>query len=443
MSGLRIGWAAPWNGRSAIASSAAEVAQELVARGHEVTVLRTESGEAAALPPRPAPGPVLQLDAVGDDTLRHSFDVVAAHIGDHHGYHGAVIPRLQALGVVGIFHDAFIANLFFGHVHHTGRLDTIQPITREIYGRDEIGDTEPFWLEMQQMARRRPMLEWLARHCSGAVAHSGHYAEALRRACPGPVAVIPLAFTVPDLPPPPPAWNRMTLATIGYANANRRIDQLVMAIGASAILRGRCRLRVIGEAAPEERARLGQIASAMGVEPPEFTGWVTDDDLRWRLRDVDAIACLRNPVLEGASASVILALASGRPTLVTNHGSYAEIPADAVLACRPEEEALDAMRHLEWLVAHPAEGAAIGARGRAVALTRHAPAAYADALLPLLEQVVEAKPRREARRHLFSTLGSLGLGPDDPAARRAEEVLAGMGQDAGSIAEARRIAGLA
>ncbi|HEY8613211.1 MAG TPA: glycosyltransferase family 4 protein [Roseomonas sp.] len=427
MTGLRIGWAAPWNERSAIASSAAEVARELAARGHEVTVLRTETGEAATLPPRPAPGAVLHLDAVDDDTLRDSFDVVAAHIGDHHGYHGAAIRRLEPLGMVGIFHDAFIANLVFGHFHQTGRPDALHQLTHDVYGEDGMRDGEPFWLDMEEMARRRPMLEWLARRCAGAVAHSGHYAERLRQACPGPVAVIPLAFVVPDLPPPPVAWDRITLATIGYANANRRIGEIIMAIGASAFLRGRCRLRVIGEAAPAERARLARLAATIGIEPPEFTGWVSDEDLRWQLRDVDAIACLRNPVLEGASASVILALASGRPTLVTNHGCYAEIPADTVLACRPEAEALDAMRHLEWLLTHPAEGAALGARGRAVALERHAPAAYADALMPLLEQVVADRPRREARRHLFSTLGSLGLGVEDPAARRAETVLAGMG----------------
>ncbi|MFC7737538.1 hypothetical protein ACFQX4_17200 [Roseomonas sp. GCM10028921] len=102
--------------------------------------------------------------------------------------------------------------------------------------------------------------------------------------------------------------------------------------------------------------------------------------------------------------------------------------AGTVLPCRPEEEALDAMRHLEWVLANPAEAAALGAGARReVALERHAPAAYAAALVPLMERVVADRPRREARRHLFSTLGSLGLGPEDPAARRAEGVLAGIG----------------
>ena len=442
MTGLRIGWSTPWNERSAIADFAGEVGQALVARGHEVTILRSEAGEAAALPARPGPFPVFHLDELDDDALRRRFDVVVAHLGNHQPYHGAQVARLDGVGMVGVFHDLFLAHLAAGWFEHAGNPAGVVQAARDLYGPEGMPEGEPFWIDLAEMVRRRPMLEWLSRRCVAAVAHAGHYEARLRQSCPGPVATIPLAFVAPGLPPPPPPGGWLTVAAIGHANPNKRIDQIIMAIGSSARLRGRCRLRVIGEATADERARLEGLAAVLGIEPPAFTGWVDDDALRWQLRDVDVITCLRNPVLEGASASVITAMASARPTLVTDHGCYAEIPKDAVMACRPEAEALDAMRHLEGMLARPEEGAALAARGKALALTRHAPAAYAEALLPLLETVVADRPRREARRHLFSTLGSLGLGPADPAARRAEAVVAGMGQDVASIAEARRIARL-
>ena len=426
MKGLRIGWATPWNGRSAIAASAAEVAFELAGRGHALTVLRTETGEAAGLPPRPAPGPVHPLDAFDDAALRAGFDVVVAHVGDHHGFHGAAIPRFDTMDIVGVFHDAFLANLAAGWMQQFGGEPALRHLVRETYGADALDPDEPFWAGLEEMARRRPMLEWLARRSVAAVAHAGHYAARLRAACPGPVATIPLAFTAPDLPPPPVPWNRMTVAAIGHANPNKRIDQLLLAIGASVALRGRCRVRVIGEASPAERKRLAAIAAAAGTAPPEFTGWVSDEDLRWLLRDVDTVSCLRNPVLEGASASLVVALASGRPTLVTDHGCYTEVPPDAVMACRPEHEALDAMRHLERLVAEPGWGAGMGERGRALAADRHAPAAYADALLPLLEEVVAGRPLRDARRAIFGTLFELGIERGDPSIWRAGAVLDGM-----------------
>lgn len=450
MNGLRIGWATPWNERSAIAQAAGEVGLVLRAQGHEVTVLRTEVDEAAAMPARDGPFPVHHIGELDDDTLRERFDIVVAHIGNHQPYHGAVVPRLFRVGMVGVFHDLFLCHLADAHFHAAGDPHGAWRTARELYGQEGMSDGEPFWTDLADMVRRRPMLEWLAPHCIGALAHAGHYAARLGRSCPGPVAVIPLAFVSPPLPPPPLAWDSLTVAAIGHANPNKRIDQIVMAIGASVLLRRRCRIRVIGEATPGERARLEGIAATLGAEPPQFTGWVTDEELRWCLRDVDVIACLRNPVLEGASASVITAMASGRPTLVSDHGCYAELPADSVLACRPEAEALDAMRHLERVLSDPAEAAAIGERGRQLALTRHAPTAYAEALIPFLREVmaerpmlehsVADRPGRETRRRLLSSLESFGLGDSDPAAQRAEAVLRDMGLNSPRITAAWRAA---
>jgi glycosyltransferase involved in cell wall biosynthesis len=217
-------------------------------------------------------------------------------------------------------------------------------------------------------------------------------------------------------------WERTTIAAIGHVNPNKRIDQLIMAISASPILRRRCRVRLIGQAAEAERERLCALAEAVEISPPEFLGWVSDEDLRLRLRDVDAISCLRNPVLEGASASLILALSSGRPTLVSGHGCYAEVPEDAVMVCAPDNEARDAMRHLERLVADPELGKAMGERARAVVKQRHTASVYADALLPFLEQIIREKPIIEARRQLRATLSEFGLAANDAARIRIEAV---------------------
>jgi hypothetical protein len=421
---LRIGWASPWNVRSAIAQSAAEVAFELSRRGHTLTILRTEAGDALTLEARSAPGPVHMLTAYSVSQLRDLFDVVVVHIGDHHGFHGALPPLLKDVDAVGIFHDAFIGNLAY---HYLGGDEAaIRNLLQQTYGEDIWPAGTPFLSDLRDAARHRPMLEWLAAQTVGAVAHAEHYAERLRNNCPGPVVVIPLAFTMPDLPPKPVPWNRIQIGVVGHANANKRIDQIILAVAASHVLRSCCRIRVIGEATDHERERLARLSEMAQVSLPEFTGWVTDEDLRWHLRDVDVISCLRNPVLEGASASLVLSLLSGRPTLVTNHGSYAELPPDTVMECSPEHEARDVMRHLENLMADPHRGAAMGQRAQSLALRRHSPTSYVDALLPLLEQVVIRRPEQDARRRLVSTLTDFGLPPCDPATGRVEGVLAGL-----------------
>ena len=405
---LRIAWAAPWNVRSAIARSASDMAFELARRGHEVTVFRTEAGDALALPELSAPGPVACLDDVAAADVRQNFDTVVAHFGNNFSQHGALLTRLYQLEAVGVFHDITVAGLVWESVG--GDMATMRQLVHATYG--DIADYEQ--IAPSDVAFQPPMLEWLARQTVGAVAHGEHYVDHLRRACPGPVAVIPLAFAIPELPPPAPAWIRMTIATMGRVDPSKRIDQLLLAVGASPILRERCAIRVIGDAPPSEQIRLKGIARAAGVEPPAFTGCIPDGRIPETLRDVDVISCLRNPVVEGDSAILALALASGRPTLVTTQGCYAELPGHLVMKCAPDNEALDAMRHLECYVRNPAEKFAMGKRARDYAIKRYAPSSCADSFLPLLERVVAYGPVRQARRELSHTLAEFGLGADDP-----------------------------
>lgn len=420
MKRLHIAMATPCNARSAIGAHAMEVAFELTRRGHQVTILRTEVGEAAGWPPLRAPGAVCHIGDVSDEFLAHGVDIVVAEIGNHHGFHGALLTRLGGVEMVGVFHDAFIGDLAGASA---GGEKNIRALIGKIYGEHVLPPGRGYLDDLNWAARHAPMVEWLARDCVAAVAHGGHYVDRLRASCPGPVGVMPLALTFPRLPPVPPQWDGLQIAVVGHANPNKRIDQLILAIGASPKLRTRCRIRVIGEAPSDVRAKLSRIAAVVGVAPLQFTGWVPDEDLPWALRDVDVISCLRNPALEGASASLLLAMTAGRPTLVTNHGAYAEVPADAVLRCAPAHEARDACRHLERLLDDPARFAAVGARARAHVAGRHTPSAYVDALLPLLEAAVARRHLFAARRHLAGTLAEFGLRPDDPAAGRIASVL--------------------
>lgn len=421
MSRLKIAWLTPWNARSAIARSASEVAFELERRGHEVTVFRTEVDEALALPALPAPRAVHALAHCPARDIRHSFDVAVAQIGDHFGFHGALLPKLDDLDVVGVFHDAFLANLAYCWLE--GDESALRELTARTYGAEAWPAGQSFLHDLGAVMRQRPMIEWLARQTVAAVAHAQHYAPRLRQSCPGPVAVIPLAFSFDGLPPVPTGWDRMTIATVGHANANRRIDQLILGVASSHLLRACCRIRVIGSIADAERCRLEGLASTVGVQPLQFTGWVADEDLPWQLRDVDVISCLRNPALEGASASLILGMCSRRPTLVTNHGCYADLPDDVLLKCSPDHEAVDVMRHLERFRRDPSVFRSMGDKAHDLARRRHAPAAYADALLPLLEKVVEHRPANEAKRSLAGILAGFGVEGTDASVARAHDVL--------------------
>ncbi len=421
----RVAWAGPWNARSAIGASGALVAAELAARGHDVAVFRTETGELLDMPPRPAPGHVMPLANAPLDVLARDYDAFIVNLGDHYGHHGAAIPALLRLPAVAVFHDAFLANLFNGWIVAGGGDAVVGPALSAVYGAAEAGAPGSFLLPLEEMAIRRPMLEWFAAFAAGAVVHANHYAERARSVCPGPVEVVPLAYESYALPPPREVGpeGEVVVATVGHINRNKRVADMLRAMADSEPLRERVRYRLIGPVEPAERAALGDLARSLGVPEPEFTGWVEDADMPRRLAGVDVICCLRNPVLEGASASLIVALRSGRPVLVSDHGPYAEVPDGLVLKCRPGHEATDVRLHLEALLADPAPARAMAGRARAYAAETFTARNYADGLLALADRATEGLPAVRAGMGIGRTLAGFGMAPDDPAGGRIAAAL--------------------
>jgi len=423
---LQIAWLGPWNTRSAIATFGTVVIRELVARGHVVDIFRSETGSAASLSGFFAPGAVYQLAESTPSALHRSYDVVLANIGDNFEFHGAILPFLQEVPAILILHDLFLANLAAGWA--TSLADgeaTLRKIVKETYGKDALPDGMPYWIDLASMVEQRPMVEYLASFGYGAVVHAHHYEARVRSACPGPVIALPVvALTPSDVAPPRPIRDTLTILTVGHVNRNKQPSQVIAAVASSPTLRRSCQYRMVGPIEDSVKRELLDLAAHLGVMPPEFTGWASDDDLRRYVSEADVIACLRNPVLEGASGSAILSLMSGRPTLVSNHGCYAEIPDGFVLKCAPGAEAEDVATHLEWILKYPLMAAEMGRRAARYAQETHSPVQYVDGLLRLVDQATCHLPGVLAGRAIGRELGALGVELKDPAVLRAAQGLA-------------------
>lgn len=399
---LRIAWASPWNARSAIAAFSAVVCTALADAGHQIGILRTETGEEARLAPLPASfGPVFAPGALSPEVLASDYDAVVVNLGNHYPFHAHAPALLAQAPCVAIIHD----------VH----MEDFARAWRNVLW-------EPNGLAALRSAG--PMMPALAALGCAAVVHAPHYRATVEEACPGPVIDLPLAY-IPPVPPPPRAIGPdLTVATVGHVNANKRADQVIRAMGASPRLRARGRYLLLGPVSPEERERLLRLARAVGAPAPEFTGWIPDDALIAHLAGADVIACLRHPVTEGGSGSLVLALRSARPTLVSDTGVYAALPEGVALRCPPGEEAADVLRHLEWVLDNPGMARGMGERAAAWALETHAPAAYAARLVPFLHDAAQAAPAILAARSLGLAAARLGFAPGDPALSRTVAALA-------------------
>jgi hypothetical protein len=426
---MRLAWLGPWNIRSAIASFGRLVVAELLQRNHDVTVFRTEVGSALNEPVLPTYARVENLHTIDGHTLSRSFDGVIANIGNHYPFHGAIFDALEHCPCLLIFHDGMIAHLAAAWAHQAAAGErSLRTLVQRLYGPDSWVDGTPYldWAQIEKQAAARPMTEWLTTLAAGIVTHSAFWAPRMQAACSGRVDVLPLAFPDNGMPPPRPHKGRLVIATVGHINPNKRADQVLLAIASDPVLRDRCEYRLLGHIEEGERERLECLSADLDLPPPRFTGWLSDALLCAEMEEVNVISCLRYPALETGSASLVTAMYAARPTLVSWHGVYAEVPDDIVLPCAPGQEARDVAAHLRAILAKPDAALAMGQRARAHALQAHSAPNYVDQLLPALAVATEAAPAVAAARRVGKLLGRLHVDPNDPAVSRVAATLSDM-----------------
>ena len=147
-----------------------------------------------------------------------------------------------------------------------------------------------------------------------------------------------------------------------------------------------------------------------------------DATLVAELERADIISCLREPVLEGASASAIEGMKSGRPIIVVNSGFYADLPDDFVFKIPTPVEISSLKATLERLVSDEELRRNTGAKARDWALQVFTSQAYVSVLEELSEQFLRAKPLLAVSDRIGQQLATLGINDGDPAVAR----LAGM-----------------
>jgi glycosyltransferase involved in cell wall biosynthesis len=397
--GMRIAWATPFNEYSAIARYSLQVVQELRKRGMDVKLVRTETGESALLPLL-ANG---VSESLGDrESIRANFDLVVVTLADHWSFNKGSFDLLKMLPCIGIFHDSDLEHL---------SATAVNPLILDHLRRT-------YTSTCNDLVPTGPDLTWMANLCVGAVVHSPHYCESVRTGCPGPTLIVPLCFERPPVCSVRMREKEFTIVTFGYLNSNKQIDRVMRAISQSAKLKDRFHYRLFGLVSDVERGRLLDLASKLNIKAPHFEGWVSDVCLQKALSDANVICCLRNPILEGGSASLIFSLYSSTPVIVANAGSYAQVPDDLVFKVSYGSETDDLTDALETIAVNQEDADLQAVRAAEWAAATYSVTAYVDHLLPFFEECVGMLPVVEAGRALGATLQDIGASLDEPSAGR-------------------------
>jgi glycosyltransferase involved in cell wall biosynthesis len=203
---------------------------------------------------------------------------------------------------------------------------------------------------------------------------------------------------------------RLSLLTFGNINTNKCADRVISAIGLQPELKKSVDYRLVGSIEPSMRESLSNLARNVGVNLA-IVGAVDDAELHRELLAADCVSCLRNPVLEGASASAIEAMLHGCTVMVSDAGFYRGLPDDTVKKVPEETTAASISEALKYLLEHPDKRADLGMRALTYANAAFAPEGYADRLIELINGIRVISAYGAAIKSTALQLTRLGLRP--------------------------------
>ncbi|BAI97859.1 glycosyl transferase family 1 [Sphingobium sp. TA15] len=389
---MQILWVTPFNTRSAIGTYSREVCEELVSRGHDVRIMRVESGAEARWP---AISTSIQILGP-DDAIPADIDLVIINYGNHAPYHAGTLRIAAERPAIAVFHDAEMRH-FEG-----GMQDRHQALMPTVMGEDGLQNAAPSELDIVDPGAR-PILAALAAMASGAIVHGPHYQPTVAAACPGPVEVLPLCF--PDIGTTQTkheCTSTRRVVIFGIISPYKQPDRLLRAVSDLQAEFGAIEVHLAGSIEAHYRSELTNIAADLGVAEPIFHGYLSDQDLSAVLTRADAICCLRHPVTEGGSASLITAMYQGRPLIVSNVASYSMAPDELIHKISYGEEVSDLASALRRIFLDPAHSDKMALQARDWARITYSSATYVDRLEILIARVMDILPVVQALRQLTS-----------------------------------------
>lgn len=188
----------------------------------------------------------------------------------------------------------------------------------------------------------------------------------------------------------------------GVADPVKRLEVAVRALGrlAAELPEADPQLLLVGRFAdPAYRRRLEDLAAELGLrERVRFLGRSPRRDFELALLACDAVVNLRFPFRHQMSATLMRAIAAGRPVVVTEVPEWSHFPASFCRRAAPDEKEVEILaRHLVDLASDPARRRAAGEAARRYWEEHATPARMADAYRRVLAEVLGRsfeEPRR-------------------------------------------------
>lgn len=421
---MKIAWFTPYRrGGSGIANYSAAACGAL-RRGHEVVVFAPDVG-----PARPAGDdgpPVVALDDLGrDEVLRHlaGFDRVVYNLGDNVDYHRTIYEYSRLHPGIVVLHDLVMRDFFAGYYLRPGgeglpallRLMAYchGPEAAEWMGALAGGRIADYWADPHLLEYH--MARAAVGHARGVVVHSEFCRTQLAPIAGAPLARVhfpppPLAGAALRWEPPADDGGPLKLLTFGYINSNKCVHTVLRALGVSPALRDGVEYTVAGPVGdPSYRDLLLRTAADCGVaHAVRLVGHQDDASLHEAIRAAHVLVNLRNPHFGESSWSLLEAMFAGKPTVVWDHGSYAEFPDGVLLKVSSPAELTAA---LELMHCDPQARRVLGEQARRHAEQTFAADRYCADFVGFAEAVEDHRAALDLTDRVAHRIREMSAGP--------------------------------
>jgi glycosyltransferase involved in cell wall biosynthesis len=363
---------------------------------HADVVLWTDQGEWDRRLEKLAPVQQYGLECV-DWSLLNCDGIAIYHLGNHYALHGAIWDCCRKHPGIVVLHDPCVQD-FLGAAYKIGGQDADEYLRgmNRYFGEEGERAARGYLANEftpEFMAEHFPGGPLVLERARGVVVHSRAALEDLASWERWPVAYAPLPYR------PRAAWSRgdlqhrywagppYRLVVFGHLGRNRRLDVILDAL-ATYPRHDAFQLDVYGTMPDPEWMRR-EVAALGLTNQARIHGHVDDATLDQALSTAHLAINLRYPTMGEASASQLQIWSHGLPSVVSDVGWYATLPANSVLRVRPEREIEDIHAYLQMALDDPRKVIEVGRNGHDALVEQHAPDAYARALVEFAQQIVE------------------------------------------------------
>jgi len=435
---MKIAWFTPFGVRSAIGTYSQTIVETL-ALADDVTLFVARE-DLSGSEVRRTNVPTFGFDAstIAEAVERaRQHDVVVYNMGDNLQFH--LLPFLVKAQIPGItiLHDIVMRDFYRGYVEFHLKNPRLFPRFQhaahgtagdDLWAEEVAGRFDDCPEDVRRLGL--PMFERSLDRSTGVVVHSKYARKRVADAVAVPVRHIDFPASpgwANERPTDRPDSDRVELLTYGVLGKNKQIHEVIRAIGRNETLRESVRYTLIGSGeAAYERHLHRTIAQFDLAKTVLLRGWQPDEVLNEAIAGADIVINLRNPHCGESSWSLLNSLLAGAPTVVWNHGYYAEFPDDVVCKVSSKRELRDC---LVRLIADPGERKAIGLRAQAHARGRFTTTGYCEKLREFIEVVRNQEAVWTFTDRVAGYLAELGVSADfDPiTARVSAEIAAFVG----------------